>query len=168
MSNLLAPLDNKIIKREPDTLYPNLFDKSVLDVSGINFGDETLSGYEEHNAVVQLSGAITNTIETRITRVGRLVCVELGNLGGTTTSSNAITTASFIPPSCRIAGGQIIYALVWGFLGIDTIPYSATIDATGAVNLGRSIISGSNLTVGSFFPTATTVGFSRVSIMYSI
>jgi hypothetical protein len=166
--SLLAPLDNKIIKKEPQELYPNLFDKSVIDVSGINFGDETLSGYEEHDVSIQLSGALTNTCQGRITRVGRLVSVELINMSGTTSANTTIQTSAFIPASCRIAAGQVLYGIFWGLVGFDAVPISATVNFQGIVELTASAVSGSNLIVSNFFPNATTVGFSRVSIMYSI
>lgn len=152
-----APLDNRIVKRDPNQLFTNLFGDDEQDVSGTTV----------------LGGTTSASLRYRIHKAGKLVVVQF--IAGNATkngSTGVINSSTPIPtdfiPSNAFGSDEAPFVICDGIVNGTRINMGFYIIQSGVPQQG--IINMYNATPGSIgdFPASATISWKTCSLVYNL
>jgi hypothetical protein len=163
------------IYRNDTQKYETLTDGVVLNsinTKSVQFSDPSgqnaLTQYREIPVSIVFSGAITNTANGNLTRIGRLCTLEIRTFSTTSVANGSIQSNVFIPADCRPpTEGTMVVAIM--NVGANALPVAVQLTNLGALNIVLGQVSGANVVFSNLFPTGQTIAvLNRIAITWTL
>jgi hypothetical protein len=160
--SIIAPRDQKVVKKANDLMFPNLWANSTFQVGSITFGQSTLNFFQTQptGSVVMSDGTNVYSQNLVIQRVGNDVTLTLRSVSSPVAAVALIVSTTGINPLFRPVNSvsSVIAATYPGGASLPALKLSVT---SGGIIQIRKLD-------GTAFSGPGTIAYDECCITYSV